>query len=58
MEDITKYLTVKEASKKLGVTEKWVRDLIQAKQIKATKIGKWRIKKEDLEQFIRSRSNV
>ena len=57
MDDISKYLTVKEVSKKLGVTEKWVRDLIQAKEIKATKIGKWRIQREDIERFIKSRSN-
>ncbi|MCK4792623.1 MAG: helix-turn-helix domain-containing protein [Desulfobacteraceae bacterium] len=58
MEDITKYLTVKEVSKKLGVTEKWVRDLIRAEEIKATKIGKWRIRSSELERFIRSRSNI
>ena len=58
MDDISKYLTVKEVSKKLGVTEKWIRDLIRAGEIKATKIGKWRIKHEDLEKFIKSRSNI
>lgn len=58
MDDINKYLTVKEVAKKLDVTEDWIRDLIQAKELKATKIGKWRIKPEDLENFIRSRSNL
>lgn len=58
MNDTKKYFTVREVSKKLEVTEKWVRDLINAKQIKATKIGQWRIYPEDLERFIRSRSNI
>ena len=58
MENISKYLTVKEVSKKLGVTEKWIRDLIQAKELKATKIGKWRINPEDLQAFIDSRRNM
>lgn len=58
MDDITKYLTVREVAKKLGVTEDWIRDLIQAKELKATKIGKWRVNPKDLEKFIKSRSNV
>jgi len=57
MEDIRKYLTVKQVSHKLGLTEEWVRDLINTKQIKAVKIGKWRIKPKDLETFIKNRSN-
>ncbi|MCA9406973.1 MAG: helix-turn-helix domain-containing protein [Candidatus Omnitrophica bacterium] len=52
------YFTVKEVAQKLGVTEDWVRDLIQAKELKATKIKKWRIKPEDLDEFINSRKNV
>jgi len=58
MENISKYLTVKEVSEKLGVTEKWIRDLIQAKELRATKIGKWRINPEDLQAFIDSRRNM
>ncbi|MBU2541737.1 MAG: helix-turn-helix domain-containing protein [Candidatus Omnitrophica bacterium] len=58
MDDLKKYFTVKQVSKKLDVTEKWVRDLIKAKQIKATKIGRWRVYPEDLESFIKSRSNI
>ncbi len=57
MENISKYLTVREVSEKLGVTEKWVRDLIQAKELKAVKMGKWRIKPQDLQDFINSRYN-
>jgi len=58
MEDLRKYLTVEEVAKKLDITEEWVRDLIARKDIKAVRIGKWRIKPEDLEKFIRSRSNI
>jgi len=57
MEDLKKYLTVRQTAKKLDITEEWVRDLIAKKEIKATKIGKWRIKKEDLKNFIESRTN-
>ena len=57
MEDISKYLTVREVAKKLDVTEDWIRDLIQAKELKAVKMGKWRIKPEDLQTFINSRYN-
>lgn len=58
MVDLKKYLTVRQVAKKLDITEEWVRDLIKAKEIKATKIGKWRIKPEDLEKFIKSRTNT
>lgn len=58
MDDLNKYFTVKQVAKKLDVTEDWVRDLIQNKQLKATKIKRWRIYPEDLERFIRSRSNL
>jgi excisionase family DNA binding protein len=57
MEDLSKYLTVEDVAKKLDITEEWVRDLIARKEIKAVKVGKWRIKPEDLESFIKSRSN-
>ena len=58
MDDIKKYLTVRQVAKKLDYTEEWVRDLIKAKQIKAVKIGKWRIKPSEFERFIRARSNL
>lgn len=57
MEDLRKYLTVEDVAKKLDITEEWVRDLIARKEIKAVKVGKWRIRPEDLEKFIKSRSN-
>jgi len=50
-------LTVEQVAKQLGLTEYRIRELIREKQIRATKIGQWRIKPEDLESFIESRTN-
>lgn len=52
------YLTVRGAAKQLELTEYRVRQLIREKQIRATKIKQWRIKPEDLESFIKKRSNI
>ncbi len=58
MDDLREYLTVEETAKQLDITEEWVRDLIHRKEIKAVKIGQWKIKPEDLEKFVESRMNV
>ena len=55
---LKRYLTVRQVSKKLGLSEYRIRQLIREKQIRATKIGQWRIKPEDLEEFVRRRSNM
>ncbi|MCM8812207.1 MAG: helix-turn-helix domain-containing protein [Candidatus Omnitrophica bacterium] len=55
--DLSQYLTVREAAKKLDLTEERVRELINLKEIRATKIKRWRIAPEDLEEFVRSRRN-
>lgn len=52
------YLTVRDAAKQLELTEYRVRQLINLKEIKATKIKQWRIFPADLESFINSRSNL
>jgi excisionase family DNA binding protein len=57
MENIKEYLTVPEVAEKLGLTDEWIRDLIRKKEIKAVKIGQWKIKPEDLEEFINNRKN-
>ncbi len=54
---IKDYLTVRQVAKQLGLTEYRIRELIREKQIRATKIGQWRIKPEDLEEFIKTRTN-
>lgn len=51
------YLTVEQVAKQLGLSEYRVRELIREKQIRATKIGQWKVKPEDLEEFIKSRTN-
>ena len=51
------YLTVEQVAKELSLTEYRVRELIREKQIRATKIGKWWIKPEDLVAFIKARTN-
>lgn len=57
MVDLSTYLTVDEAAKRIGLTEGRVRELINLKQIRATKIGRWRIRPEDLKEFVKMRSN-
>ena len=57
MEDLTQYLTVLEVAKKLGITKESVRGLIRNKQMRAVKIGQWKIKPADLEAFIKIRRN-
>jgi excisionase family DNA binding protein len=58
MDEISKYFTVKKVAKRLDVTEDWVRDLIQSKQLKAVKVGKWRVDPEELKKFIQDRTNI
>ena len=58
MDDFKKYLTVRQVAKKLDFSEEWVRDLIARKEIKAVRIGQWKIKTKDLEEFVKSRMNV
>lgn len=58
MMKIETYLTVRQVAKQLGLTEHRIRQLIREKQIRATKIKQWRIKPEDLDNFIKSRSNI
>jgi len=58
MVKIDTYLTVRQVSKQLGLTEHRIRQLIREKQIRATKIKRWRIRPEDLEDFFRARTNI
>lgn len=55
--DIKDCLTVEQVAKKLGLTEERIRELINLKEIKAAKIGRWWIKPEDLDEFVRTRTN-
>ncbi len=40
MIDLNKYLTVRQAARRLDLTEERVRELINLKEIRATKVGK------------------
>jgi len=51
------YLTVEQVAKQLGLSEYRVRELIREKQIRATKIGQWRVQPEDLGEFVKARTN-
>ncbi len=55
--DVKNYLTVAKVAEKLDLTEERVRELINLKQIRATKIKRWRIAPEDLEEFVKTRTN-
>ena len=52
------YLTVRQVANELGLTEYRIRQLIREKQIRATKIGQWRVKPDDLQEFVESRKNI
>jgi len=52
-----KNLTIKDAAKRLDVGERSVYRYIEKKQLKATKIGGWRIAEKDLQNFIKYSSN-
>lgn len=52
------WLTVGEVARSIGLTEERVRQLIRARKIKATKIGGWLVRPQDLHAFIESRTNM
>ena len=52
------WLTVDDVAERIGLTQERVRQLIRQKKIRATKIGGWLIRPQDLDGFIRSRTNV
>lgn len=58
MDDIKKYLTVRQVADKLGLSEEWIRDLIAKKELKAVKIRQWKIRPTDLNDFVKGRWNV
>lgn len=52
-----KFLTLEEARKILGVSERSMYRFIESGQLKAYKIRYWRIQEKDLRTFIENRSN-
>ena len=53
-----KFLTLKEAMKVLGVSERSMFRYIHGGRLKAAKIGSWRIREQDLKEFIRLSFNI
>jgi excisionase family DNA binding protein len=51
------FLTVTQVARILGVTEKSVRDFVTCGELRASKIGQWRITEDDLREFVERRSN-
>lgn len=52
-----RFMTVDQVAEILQVTGKSVRDFIAAGELRASKIGQWRITADDLRDFIDRRSN-
>ncbi len=52
------WLTVGDVAKSLRLTEERVRQLIRDRKIRATKIGGWLVRPDDLHSFIQSRTNI
>ena len=52
-----KLLTIKEVAKILRVSERSVNRYIEAGKLKASKIGQWRIRQDDLSVFLDETSN-
>jgi excisionase family DNA binding protein len=52
-----KFLTLKETVKILNVSERSMFRYISSGRLKAAKIGSWRIKEEDIEEFIKKSFN-
>ena len=53
-----KLLTIKEVAKILRVSERSVNRYIEARKLKASKIGQWRIRQSDIDTFLDKSSNV
>ena len=54
---IDKLLTIKEVAKILRVSERSVLRYIESGRLRASRIGQWRIKESDLENFLKESSN-
>lgn len=52
-----KLLTLKETAKILRVSERTIMRYLKSRKLKASKVGRWRIKESDLEKFLKENSN-
>lgn len=53
-----KLLTIREVAEFLRVSERSVTRYIEAGRLRASKVGWWRIKQSDLDDFLKKTSNV
>jgi len=53
-----KLLTIKEVAEILRVSERSVNRYIESRKLKASKIGQWRIKQSDLDEFLEKNLNI
>lgn len=58
MFNVPECFTVEQVAGILAVSEKSVRDFIRAGELEATKVGQWRISREALAAFMKSRKNL
>lgn len=52
------FLTIKEAAKLLHIGERTIYRYIAAGEIKAVKIGFWRIDEKSIQEFIKRQTNI
>jgi len=53
-----KLFTLKETAKILRVSERTIMRYLKSGKLKASKVGKWRIKQSDLEKFLKENLNI
>jgi excisionase family DNA binding protein len=53
-----KLLIIKEVAKILRVSERSVNRYIERGKLRASKIGQWRIKQSDLDEFLKENLNI
>ena len=53
-----KFLTIKEVAEILRVSGRSVNRYIEAGRLRASRIGQWRIKQSDLDEFLKENSNI
>jgi len=53
-----KLLTIREVAKILRVSERSVNRYIEAGKLQASKIGQWRIRQSDLDEFLKENLNI
>ena len=53
-----KFLKIKDVAKLLSIGERTIYRYIEAKEIKAVKIGYWRIDEKSVHDFIKRSSNL